>query len=61
MHLWEGVSVRAEQWRRVMDKVITMELAHAVNLSVNTRPTRVDGIGSTQKTRITAMFLMESY
>ena len=30
MHIWEGVSVRAEQWRRVTDKVITIEQAYAV-------------------------------
>ena len=58
---WEGVSVRAEQWQRVTDKVINIEQAYAVNPSENTRPTRVDCIGSTQKTRINAMFLMESY
>ena len=53
--------MRAEQWQRVTDKVITIEQAYAINPSVNTRPTHVDGIGSTQKTRINAMFLMESY
>ena len=30
MHIWEGVSVRVEQWRRVTDKVITIEQAYAV-------------------------------
>ena len=30
MHIWEGVSVRAEQWRCVTDKVITIEQAYAV-------------------------------
>ena len=29
MHIW-GVSVREEQWRRVTDKVITIEQAFAV-------------------------------
>ena len=29
-HIWEGVSVREEQWRRVTDKVITIEQAYAV-------------------------------
>ena len=27
MHIWEGVSVGEEQWRRVTDKVITIEHA----------------------------------
>ena len=27
MHIWEGVSVREEQWRRVTDKMITIEQA----------------------------------
>ena len=27
MHIWEGVSVGEEQWRRVTDKVITIEQA----------------------------------
>ena len=31
MHIWEGVSVRAEQWRRVVDQVITIEQADAVS------------------------------
>ena len=30
MHIWEGISVREEQWRRVTDKVITIEQAYAV-------------------------------
>ena len=30
MHQWEGVSVRAEQWRHVTDKVITNEEVYAV-------------------------------
>ena len=30
MHIWEGVSVRAKQWRCVTDKVITIEQAYAV-------------------------------
>ena len=25
MHIWVGVSVREEQWRRVTDKVISIE------------------------------------
>ena len=54
----------AEQWRRVTDKVITIEQAYAVTTigptSVNTQVTRVDCIGSTQKTRINAIFLTES-
>ena len=32
MHIWQGVSVRAEQWRRVTDKVIIIEQAYAVTI-----------------------------
>ena len=55
--------MRAEQWRCVTDKVITIEQAYAVTTipSVNTRASRIDLIGSTQKTRINAIFLTESY
>ena len=33
MHIWQGLSVKAlcaEQWRRVTDKVITIEHAYVV-------------------------------
>ena len=30
MHIWEGVSVRAEQQRCVIDQVITIAQAYAV-------------------------------
>ena len=55
--------MRAEQCRCVTDKVITIEQAYDSNdyPSVNTRASGVDFIGSTQKTRINAIFLTESY
>ena len=42
-HIWEGVSVREEQWRRVTDKVITIEQAYDVTtIQASIRATRVD-------------------
>ena len=52
--------MRAEQWRRVTDKVNRLKSCSDYP-SVNTRATQVDCIGSTQKTRINALFLTELY
>ena len=59
--------MRAEQWRRVTDKVITIEQAAGLccndypSINMRASASRIDFIDSTQKTRINAIFLTESY